>query len=129
MRMDDMQSVLDDGFYNLDILSYENKKADVENTNATEYIVYYKSNENDTGYSDDKPLFTVYTITVIYYFQQRMRETQAGKTRIRNISKQLKTLFKNQGAEIVSGPFDSGDIDNIGFGTKTLEIEIWEMIA
>ena len=111
------QSTLDTALYP-DVHVFWLRKSDGEDPD--EYVVYTLAADPAT-YADGKPLTRDANITVRYYYRDSMLNSSAGRVAIKARENQIGAALEAAGFLLPNGWFDSGDIDDIGFGTTIFE--------
>lgn len=112
-----IQTTLDTALYP-NVYVYLQRKSGAD---ADEYVVYTRSGDNNVVYADDVPLTKDASITVKYYYRSDKIGTKAGRTLVNNREDTILNALESAGFD-VSGPFDAGDVDDIGFYTSVFEI-------
>jgi hypothetical protein len=111
------QTTLDTALYP-DVRVFWLRKSDGEDPD--EYVVYTLSGD-PAVYADDEPLTRNANITVKYYYRDSMLDSSAGRAAIKAREAQIAEALQGAGFLLPGGWFDSGDIDDIGFGTTIFE--------
>lgn len=112
-----VQETLDTALYP-DVRAYWMRKSDGEDPD--EYVVYTLSGD-PAVYADGEPLTRDANITVRYYYRDSMLDSSAGRAAIKAREEQIAGALQAVGFLLPGGWFDSGDIDDIGFGTTIFE--------
>lgn len=128
-----LQVALDTSLYPEGVFSYWNKKIESISEDKNEFIVYTSGGDDTDEYSDDVDLVKSLDVTVRYYYKDTLLESSAGRKKIKEHEKLIKTTLINAGFEIPYGPYDLGNIDSkkegdmrgSGFNTIVFECEYW----
>ena len=112
-----VQETLDTALYP-DVRVYWLRKSDGEDPD--EYVVYTLDGD-PAVYADGTPLTRDANITVRFYYRDSMLDSSAGRAAIKAREAQIAEALQGAGFLLPGGWFDSGDIDDIGFGTTIFE--------
>ncbi len=112
-----VQSTLDTALL---IRSFWQSKVETAGEDPDEYVVYTLDNDAPT-YADNLPTYLTANIAVRYYYRMSLLETQANRTAVKSRERAIYNALQGAGFSISAGPFDVGDIDDIGFGASVYE--------
>lgn len=119
-----VQTVLDAVLYP-DVLVYWQKKSGKD---ADEYVVYTRGEDSGDAYADDVALTKGASVTVRYYYRSEKLDTNNERESVINRENAILNALVNAGFDVPEGPFDSGDIDDIGFYVTVFECEYWRVV-
>jgi hypothetical protein len=119
-----LQTCLDSVLYAKNIYVHEQKKSGPD---ADEYVVYSMSGDTKESFADDKVTVKNASVTVRYFYRESKLENHASRTKVREIENLILATLEANGFECV-GPFDSGDVDGIGYMVTIFECEYWRVI-
>jgi|LSQX01.3.fsa_nt_gb hypothetical protein len=123
-----VQQTLDDVLAADSVRAYWLRKAETGGENADEYVVYTVDGDPVGEYADDKPLTRSANVAIRYYYRDSLRDTIRGRKRIHLREKQIESGLEAACFSLPNGYFDSGDIDDIGFGTTIFDCEYWRVV-
>ena len=118
-----VQTALDTALAADGVYTYWLRKAETTGEDADEYIVFTQGNDTNTDFADDRAITKTAGITVKYYYRDTFLETYAGRTHVKGREEVVRQSLLDAGFICINGPFDAGDVDDIGFGTTIFEIE------
>ena len=118
-----VQSTLDTALAADGVYTYWLRKTETTGEDADEYIVFTQGNDTNTSFADDSALIKTAGITVKYYYRDTYLDTYDGRTHVKDREEVIRTSLLGAGFFCINGPFDAGDVDDIGFGTTIFEIE------
>ncbi len=114
-----VQTALDTALYSDGVYVYWLRKSD--ETDPDEYVVYTLDGDPVGAYADGDPLTRNANASIRYYYRDSMLNSSAGKAAIKARETQIAAALTGAGFTLPNGYFDSGDIDDIGFGTTIFE--------
>lgn len=123
-----VQTTLDNALYNDGVRVFWRRKTQTDGEEPDEYIVYTLDSDTMETAADDAPLVRSANIVIRYYYRDTLLDTNAGRNRISNREHQISDALHSAGGLLPNGYFDSGDIENIGFGTTIFECELWRVV-
>ena len=123
-----VQTTLDAALSADNVRSYWRRKAETDGEDPDEYLVYTLDGDSNETYADDAPLVSSADITLRYYYRDTMLDTSAGRAAIKAREQQVADALKAAGFALPNGYFDTGDIDDIGFGTTIFPVEYWRVV-
>ena len=123
------QTTLDTALAPLGVYTFWQKKIEIaSDSNPNEYIVFTYGGDGAELYADDSPLVERGYITIKYYFRAEQTETYAKRQIILGREYLIKAALKSAGFNIDVGPFDAGDVDDIGFYCTVFECSFSEVV-
>ena len=94
---------------------------------AQEYIVYTLGGDSGEAFADDTAQAKNASITVRYYYQADLLDTNTGRQAIEARETAIQTALEGAGFTIPTGKFDAGDVDDIGYFVTVFECEYWRV--
>ena len=124
-----VQTTLDTALNALGVYVFWQRRIEIaSDPNPNEYIVFTYGGDGAELYADDSPLVERGYITIKYYYRAEQTETYAKRQIILARETLIKTSLKNAGFNIDVGPFDTGDVDDIGFYCTVFECSYSEVV-
>lgn len=123
-----VQTALDAALSADNVRSYWRRKVETAGEDPDEYLVYTLDGGSNEAYADDVPLVSSADITIRYYYRDTMLDTSAGRATIKAREQQISDALKTAGFTLPNGYFDTGDIDDIGFGATIFPAEYWRVV-
>lgn len=123
-----IQSALDAVLYNDGVYVYWNRKTETEGQDPDEYVVYTINGDSGETFADNKPLIKAASATIRYYYRDNLLDIHAGRQKIKARRDTILSALEAADISVPNGPFDAGDIDDIGFGTIVFECEYWRAV-
>ena len=120
-----VQQTLDDVLYEKNIYVHEQRKSGPD---ADEYVVYAQAGDPKESFADDEPLTKNAMITVKYFYRASKLDNYSSKQKVRETERLIETALENAGFSIPPGPFDAGDVDDIGYFVTVFECEYWRVV-
>jgi hypothetical protein len=124
-----VQATLDTALNALGVYVFWQRRVEIAgDSNPNEYIVFTYGGENPEKHADNVPLVERAYITVKYYYRAENTDTYAKRQIIISRENLIKTSLKSAGFHIDVGPFDVGDVDDIGFYCTVFECSYSEVV-
>jgi len=124
MIKDLLQTCLDSVLYEKGVYVHEQKKSGPD---ADEYVVYSMSGDTKESFADDEATVKSANVTVKYFYRESKLGNYASKVKVREIETLIYETLEDNGFECL-GPFDSGDIDGIGYMVTIFECKYWRVV-
>lgn len=121
-----LQTTLDTTLYPVGVLSHWQKKTGPD---ANEYIVYRMAGDASEDFADDEPLTKNASVTLNYYYRTDLINTYAGRQVIQGRIEAIQEALKTAGFTVPFGPFDAGDVDDIGYMVTVFECDYWRGVG
>lgn len=115
-----VQTALDTALAESGVYSYWQRKSGPD---ADEYIVYTQAGDSGEAFADDAPLVKSAGITVRYYYRAEKLDSHAGRQAVKIRGEAIQTALEGAGFTVPFGPFDAGDVDDIGYFVIVFECE------
>ena len=123
-----LQTTLDALLYPQGIYVFWQRKTETEEEETDEYVVYTIDGDPVGTYADDKPLTRETNLAIRYYYRDTLMETANGREKIENRTQAIIEALEAADFSVPEGAFDSGDIDDVGFGSKIIECYYWRVV-
>jgi hypothetical protein len=118
-----VQVALDTILYPESVYVYWLRKTETQGQDPDEYVVYTLDGDIPSTSDDGMAWVKAANIAVRYYYRDSLLETRQGRGKIKDREKAIADALISAGFSIANGPFDAGDIDDIGFGTTIFECD------
>ena len=115
-----LQTTLDTAFYSEGVRSHWQRKTGPD---ANEYIVYRMAGDAAEEFADDVPLIKEASVTVNYYYREDRINTYQGRQAIQGRITAIEAALNTAGFTVPFGPFDAGDVDDIGYMVTVFECD------
>lgn len=119
-----LQTALDGALAADGVYSYWMRKTETAGE-VDEYIVYTLDDNANEVFADDAPLVKSTSFTVRYYYRDSMLNTASGRAAVKYRERQIAGALIAAGLILPNGYFDTGDVDDIGYGTTIFPVEHW----
>jgi len=119
------QTAIDTDLAAAGVYSYWQRKSGPD---ADEYIVYTQAGDSNEFDADDMPLVKAGSMTVKYYYRAEKLDTYTGRQAVKSREEAIQTALEGAGFAVPFGPFDAGDVDDIGYFVTVFECEYWRVV-
>lgn len=113
-----VQAALDAALAKDKVYSHWQRKGTIKGENPKEYVVYTVDSDRPSFKADSADTVKAANVAVRYYHAFGLTEAKIAKR-----EKQIEQALKSAGLVVTSGPFDLGDIDDVGFNTTAFECD------
>lgn len=123
-----MQETLDGVLSADNVRVFWQRKTDTDGADLDEYVVYTLDGDDTEAYADNTPQTRSANISVRYYYDLGLIETAAGRESIKARENAILAGLREAHFVVFNGPFDAGDIDNVGCGVALFDCYFDEVV-
>lgn len=105
------------------VYSHWQRKQSVKGESPDEYVVYTVDSDNPNLRANGGVFAKTAGLAVRYYHSFGLDATSTGRESVDARERQIAKALHDAGFAVTAGPFDLGDIDEVGFNTSGFECD------
>lgn len=122
--LDLIQTILDSILSEEGIRCYWGRRAEDDQSNPTEYVIYEIRSDSADVSADGDVMTRMASIGLQYYVKFKVARTYAGRQKALARMDDIMKAMRAEGFGCSTGWFELGDVDDAGFATFRSEYEI-----